>query len=386
MASRSDTGGSVVIIGAGIVGAAAAYYFAEAGVDVTVIDAQTPAAGASGSSDGAVSVASKKPGPMMTVARTARSLYGALEHEGILSGLFHTRPTFIFARTEEEREVLKLHGEDLMNTGEIVEHLSPEQMLSLIPGLSKQVTAGVAVPADGHAIGYQIVNRLLHLSDARVVRHAPVERIRIQSGRAVGVETNAGFIGADTVLIAAGLGSAVLAGLGGALKPRKGQIIITDRATDNVPALAGPLMSAAYLAAKRASGNNSNTVSLVIDPLRTGQFLIGGTREDGIGDKETTICHISEILREAIDVLPELRKRRVIRTFSGVRTATADGLPIVGKHPSIDGLSIATGFEGDGICLGPLMGQVAKDIVLNRTPSIDIKPFSPKRFCHAIMD
>lgn len=322
----------------------------------------------------------------MTVARTARSLYGALEHEGILSGLFHTRPTFIFARTEEEREVLKLHGEDLMNTGEIVEHLSPEQMLSLIPGLSKQVTAGVAVPADGHAIGYQIVNRLLHLSDARVVRHAPVERIRVQSGRAVGVETNAGFIGADTVLIAAGLGSAVLAGLGGALKPRKGQIIITDRATDNVPALAGPLMSAAYLAAKRASGNNSNTVSLVIDPLRTGQFLIGGTREDGIGDKETTICHISEILREAIDVLPELRKRRVIRTFSGVRTATADGLPIVGKHPSIDGLSIATGFEGDGICLGPLMGQVAKDIVLNRTPSIDIKPFSPKRFCHAIMD
>ncbi|SDC76969.1 NAD(P)/FAD-dependent oxidoreductase [Paraburkholderia lycopersici] len=380
MTNRSGSGNEVVIVGAGIVGAAAAYYLANAGFGVTVIDAGTPAAGASGASDGAVSVASKKPGPMMTIARAARNLYGTLEREGVLAGLFHTRPTFMFARTEEEMALLALHGEDLASTGETVCHLDRAELVAHVPGLGRCVVAGIAVPGDGHAIGYQIVNRMLRLSHARVVRHAPVRRVRVEDGRAVGVETTAGFFGADAVLIAAGSGSAALAGFGDVLRPRKGQIIITDRAMDNVPALQGPLMSAAYLAAKRSSSSARNPVSLVIDPLRTGQFLIGGTREDGFGDHETTVRHISAILGEALDVYPALRRQRVIRTFSGVRTATKDGLPIVGAHPSVSGLSIATGFEGDGICLGPLMGSVATDIVRGRVPSIDIGPFSPARF------
>jgi len=380
MKNRSGSGSDVVIVGAGIVGAAAAYYLADAGFSVTVVDALTPAAGASGASDGAVSVASKKPGPMMTIARTARNLYRTLEHEGVLAGLFHTRPTFMVARTDEEIALLALHGGDLANAGEEIRSLDPTELSLRMPGLGHSVVAGVEVPGDGHAIGYQIVDRLLRLSDARVVRHAPVQRVCVQAGRAVGVDTKAGFFGAGAVLLAAGLGSAALAGLGEVLRPRKGQIVITDRAADNVPALEGPLMSAAYLAAKRSVGGARSPVSLVIDPLRTGQFLIGGTREDGVGDRETTVRHVAEILGEALDVYPALRRQRVIRTFAGVRTATRDGLPIVGKHPMVEGLSIATGFEGDGICLGPLMGRVAADIVLGRASEVNVGLLSPARF------
>jgi len=65
----------VIIIGAGIVGAATAYFLSCAGARVTVLDASTPAAGASGASDGAVSVASKRPGPMMELAGASRALY-----------------------------------------------------------------------------------------------------------------------------------------------------------------------------------------------------------------------------------------------------------------------------------------------------------------------
>ncbi len=70
----------------------------------------------------------------------------------------------------------------------------------------------------------------------------------------------------------------------------------------------------------------------------------------------------------------------MIRTFSGVRTASVDGLPIVGRHPSIGALAIATGFEGDGICLGPLMGRLAAELVLGRPCSVDIGALSPARF------
>jgi glycine/D-amino acid oxidase-like deaminating enzyme len=143
-------------------------------------------------------------------------------------------------------------------------------------------------------------------------------------------------------------------------------------------------MSAAYLAAKRsADASRRNPVSLVIDPLNTGQLLIGGTREEGLADRETTVKHISKILREALEVYPPLERRRVIRTFSGVRTASVDGLPIVGPHPAIASLAIATGFEGDGICLGPLMGRLAAQIVLGQPCSLDIAPLSPARFVDA---
>jgi glycine/D-amino acid oxidase-like deaminating enzyme len=57
-----------------------------------------------------------------------------------------------------------------------------------------------------------------------------------------------------------------------------------------------------------------------------------------------------------------------------------DGLPIVGRHPAIDALAIATGFEGDGICLGPLMGRLAAEIVLGRPCNLDIDALSPARF------
>ncbi|ARP79577.1 hypothetical protein CAL12_01205 [Bordetella genomosp. 8] len=371
----------IVIVGAGIVGASAAYFLRQAGCDVTVLDAATPAAGASGASDGLVSVGSKKPGFLMNIARHARDFYIELESQGLLRGLFQQRPTFLFARNEAEAEIMALHGRDLQHAGVRVESLDGAGFARAVPGVSHAMVAALAVPDDGHALGYQIVDRMLKQSGARVVRQAPVRRIKAERGRALGVATDAGDYDGDAVLIAAGLGSTALAGLGDILIPRKGQIIITDRASDNVAAFAGPLMSAAYLAAKRnADASRRDPVSLVIDPLNTGQLLIGGTREDGLADRETTVNHVSRILREALAVYPPLERRRVIRTFSGVRTASVDGLPIVGRHPTIEGLTIATGFEGDGICLGPLMGRLAAEIALGRGCDLDIDALSPGRF------
>ncbi|OZI25809.1 hypothetical protein CAL26_00105 [Bordetella genomosp. 9] len=374
----------IVIIGAGIVGASAAYFLRRAGCDVTVLDASTPAAGASGASDGLVSVGSKKPGFLMNIARHARDFYVELESDGLLRGLFQQRPTFLFARNETEAEIMALHGRDLLQAGVRVESLDGAAFARAVPGVSPAIVAALAVPDDGHALGYEIVDRMLKQSGARVVRQAPVRRIKAERGRAVGVATDASDYDGDAVLIAAGLGSTALVGLGDILIPRKGQIIITDRASDNVAAFAGPLMSAAYLAAKRnADASRRDPVSLVIDPLNTGQLLIGGTREDGLADRETTVNHVSRILREALAVYPPLERRRVIRTFSGVRTASVDGLPIVGRHPMIEGLTIATGFEGDGICLGPLMGRLAADIALGRGCDLDIDALSPARFAAA---
>ncbi|RDU97405.1 NAD(P)/FAD-dependent oxidoreductase [Trinickia dinghuensis] len=387
MSTAKGSGAHIIVVGAGIVGASAAYFLTQAGHAVTVIDADTPMAGASGASDGAVSVGSKKPGFLMQVAQRARDLYVELQRDGVLSGLFYSRPTYLFARNALEAEVLSLHATDLVDAGVRVDRLSTDELAHRIPGLSRSIVSAVSVPDDGHALGYQVVERMLRLAAPRIIRHAAVRSVRIEHGRAIGVETDAGFMGADAVLIAAGLGSKALLGLGEILRPRKGQIVITDRAADNQAAFDGQLMSASYLAAKRdVSASKRDPISLVIDPLLTGQFLIGGTREDGLGDGETTINYVSGMLRQAVDIYPSLEQRRVIRTFAGVRTATVDGIPIVGAHPHHAALTIATGFEGDGICLGPLMGRLAAEIVMGKPCSLDIgiSPLSPSRFSAAV--
>lgn len=370
----------VIVIGAGIVGAATAYYLSRAGATVTLLEADTPSAGATGASDGAVSVASKRPGTMMRLAREARDLYARLAHDGTLAGVFFARPTYLIARNALELELIENQGRNLTSLGEPCLSLSRAELLQRMPGLGAAVLAGLKVPHDGHAIGYQVVHRLLACANVVPRRHTAVRQLLVVGGRVLGVETSQGTITADCVVVAAGLGSAALLGLDDVLIPRKGQLIITDRATASGPALPGPLMSASYLAAKRTTAPDQCSVSLVIDPLQTGQFLIGSSREAGRSDRATDVRTVAAMLREALEAYPPLARQRVIRTFAGVRATTRDGLPLVGRHPTLDGLVIATGMQGDGICLGPLLGAAAAQLACADEPGVDIAALSPQRF------
>ena len=268
--TRSTSLPHVVIVGAGIVGAATAYYLSRAGARVTLLDAQTPSSGATGASDGAVSVASKRPGAMMRLAREARDLYAQLVKDEVLAGAFHSRPTYLFARTPEEVTLIHTQGKDLASEGEPTIALTRAELLNRIPGLGERVLAGLKVPQDGHAIGYQVVNRLLAAAQVAPHRHTPVRRLAVAHGRVIGVETDAGRILADRVVVAAGIDSGPLLGLSEVMIPRKGQLIVTDRAAMGGAAFPGPLMSAGYLAAKRATVPGQSSVNLVIDPLATG--------------------------------------------------------------------------------------------------------------------
>jgi len=370
----------VVVIGAGIVGAATAFYLSRAGAKVTVLDAQAPSAGATGASDGAVSVASKRPGVMMQLARQARDLYAQLVREEVLTDLFHTRPTYLFARTEQEVAVIAAQQRDLDHQGEATLWLDRAMLMRRVPGLGGSVLAGLKVPRDGHAIGYQVTNRLLACANVVPLRQTPVLELVTANKRVIGVETSAGRILADVVVLAAGIDSMAFVGLDKMMIPRKGQLIVTDRAAFGHAALPGPLMSASYLAAKHTPTAQQSTVTLVIDPLRTGQLLVGSSRETGVLDRQTDIRTVATILREAIDVYPPLARQRVIRTFAGIRATTEDGLPIVGRHPELDGLILATGMQGDGICLGPLVGAAVAHWALGQDCVPDLSALSPVRF------
>lgn len=374
-----------VIVGGGIVGAASAYFLAKSGFSVTILEAKAPSSGATGSADGAVSVASKRPGPLMDMAVEGVSLYRKLRDDGLFNGLFNERSTFMVAQGDEEDAVLEKHGAALKDSGVAIANLDQPAVHQAVKGLSQRVRSAIEVKGEGHAIGYQLVNRLLAASGASVRRDCAVQDFVVdpQTNSVSAVITSQGKFELDFLVLAAGGGSIQLLGLDGVLRGRKGQMLITERAPLLNHGMPGSLMSCRYLMSKDSTDTKMEETQrrfgLVIDPLQTGQFLIGGTREEtDIGG--TDIDAVRKLLREAVDMVPGLAHVRLLRTFSGIRTATADGRPLIGRVPGFDNALLATGFEGDGICLGPLAGRMISQLALGQKTTVDLAAFDPARF------
>ncbi len=125
----------------------------------------------------------------------------------------------------------------------------------------------------------------------------------------------------------------------------------------------------------------------MIDPLTTGQFLIGSSRENHADPNRVDFSTLRQLMKRAVTALPILAERRVIRAFAGIRAAVSDSLPIVGSLPGETRVTLATGFEGDGICLSAIMGREVARIVRGMPPtddiSADLETLSPARFTPA---
>jgi glycine/D-amino acid oxidase-like deaminating enzyme len=374
-----------VIVGAGIVGAASAYFLSQADFSVQVIDTAAPAAAASGSADGAVSVASKRPGPLMQAAIAGVETYRELSANGLFAGLFKERSTYMVAQDADEDAVLEQHAATLSGSGIEVRPLSGATLHGTIPVLAPDVRSAIEVRGEGHAIGYEIVHRLLAASGAQVLRGCTVRALISSYTHASlnGLDTTSGLLEADVYVLAAGGGSGALLGLENVLRPRKGQLLVTERAPRLNAGMPGSLMSCRYLMSKDSTEAKLKSAGrrfgLVVDPLRTGQFLIGGTREE-TSSRDTDLAAARLILSEAVSLVPGLASVRLLRSFAGVRTATADGRPLIGRSQDFDNLVVATGFEGDGICLGPLTGRIVSQLASATPTAIDLAPFDPARF------
>ena len=369
----------IAVLGAGVIGAASARHLAEAGARVVVIDAAGPAAGASGASDGAVSGASKKPGTLARLA-TASLLYTrALAAGGMLAGAFVPRPAWYFATLDAEEQALgaliaKLRAID----GPV--RTRADGTAALLPGTGPAVRRLVEIDGEGHMTGYAATAAFL--DHPGIERRWPDAVLAIEpDGSGVTVALASGRLRARAAVVALGLGTlSLFPGL--PVRPRAGQLFITDRGQGGQ--LPGALTAASYLIAKTEDPIRLPEPPVVIDPLATGQYLIGSSREEHGDPARVDFATMLALVRRAASVWPALAERRVIRAFAGVRAATVDGLPIVGPLPGAANVIVATGFEGDGICLAALIGREVAAMALERAldPALeaDLTALSPARF------
>ena len=158
------------------------------------------------------------------------------------------------------------------------------------------------------------------------------------------------------------------------VKPRKGHLVITDRYPGTVR---HQLVELGYL--KSAHSLTSDSVAFNIQPRKTGQLLIGSSRQYDVEHDEVESAILSRMLRRAFEYLPAIASCSGIRTWTGFRPATPDKLPLIGPWPEDQTLYIATGHEGLGITTSLATGKLICALILGQPPAISIEPYLPSR-------
>jgi glycine/D-amino acid oxidase-like deaminating enzyme len=158
------------------------------------------------------------------------------------------------------------------------------------------------------------------------------------------------------------------------VRKRKGHLAITDRYPGFVR---HQLVELGYL--KSAHSVNSDSVAFNIQPRRTGQLLIGSSRQFGAEDQEVDHEILSHMLMRAEEYMPGLAQVSSIRTWTGFRAATPDKLPMIGPWPGDASLYLATGHEGLGITTSLATGVLLSDQITGTKSQIASDPYLPSR-------
>lgn len=375
----------VLIVGAGIIGAACARTLAEAGLTVTVLDRGAAASGTSAKGEGNLLVSDKGPGAELRLAQYAASLWPAVTAQ-LREQLgprfpdveYERKGGIVVATTEAGAAPLLAFAGSQRAAGVDARELGVADAIALEPELNPRITAAVHYPEDAQVQPVIMTEALL--ASARrsgAVVHTGVEVIgalRDASGRISGVRTSAGEISAGAVLIAAGPWSGeVAAALGTTLpvRPRRGVVLVTSRMPHRI---FHKVYDGDYFGATQSSDASLQTSS-VVESTAAGTVLIGSSREQIGFDDRLRVPVLHELAVKALRIFPFLAGASIMRSYGGFRPYMPDHLPVIGADHRTDGLWHASGHEGAGIGLSLATAEIIAADMLRRTPPIDPAPF-----------
>jgi glycine/D-amino acid oxidase-like deaminating enzyme len=158
------------------------------------------------------------------------------------------------------------------------------------------------------------------------------------------------------------------------VRKRKGHLVITDRYPGFVR---HQIIELGYL--KSAHAVAADSVAFNIQPRKTGQMLIGSSRQFDAAGTEINQPILDRMLRRAFEYLPTLQRLSAIRCWTGHRAATPDKLPLIGPSLESDKVWLATGHEGLGITTSLATGRLLADLLVKRSSEIPSAAYLPAR-------
>jgi len=383
------------VVGGGIVGASVAYHLARAGVDVTLYDREDEGR-ATDAGAGIVSPAtsSRTESPAwFDLGAAAADYYPDLaaalsaaghDHGYARPGLLHVAldPDDRAAFDRGRRRTLRRAAEVGVPDPSAVRELPPGDARDLFPPLGdvdRAVLVGDAARVDGRRFAGAL--RAAARDAGLELRRESVTGIRVENGRVRGVHTAAGGRRASAIVVAGGAWSPAFAGDLGIdvpVEPQRGQISHVDAGAAGFdrPVADWPILT--------VLGHQ------YMVPWPDGRVACGATRETGSGyAPHVTLGGLREVASEALAAAPGLADARHVETRAGLRPVSADGLPLLGPVPGVEGAYLATGHGATGLQLGPYTGRLVADLVRGAPPgpdagpTPDLDPFRPDRFGRA---
>ncbi len=372
----------VLVLGAGIVGAAAAFELSRRGLAVTLVDRDEISEGTTGLGEGNALCCDKDAGPELDLTIAGRAPFEEIEallgraarirRKGGL--IVHPDPR-TWAAEPARVERLRVAGVDarLLDVGEV---------RTLEPRLTGSVHGATFVPTDLQCDPQAIAQGLVRLAAERgcdVRTHTEVEAIEPGAGvRLAGGER----LRARAVVLAAGPWSAALAATAGLMlpvEPRKGQLIRLRLPRPDPTFLRRKVVDGSYLLALR-SPEATRQISTVVETTWDGHVIVGSSRERSGFDTSVDGDLACAFQAHAATLVPSLEGLARDRTWIGFRPWLPDHLPAIGPSRRVPGLWVGTGHEGSGVALGPITGRVLAQAIAGEPPDAELGPFDPDRF------
>jgi glycine/D-amino acid oxidase-like deaminating enzyme len=357
-----------IVVGAGIVGAACARELTAAGLRVTVVEAGVVGGGATAAGMGHLAVMDDSEA-QFALTSYSQSLWRELAPElPVDAEYLPCGSLWIAADDEEMAEVHRKYA--YYSARQIpVEILDAKQLAEAEPNLRPGMAGGLIMRNDGVCYPPCAAKHLLDLSGATLLQGRSVVAVADN-----GVRLSEGtHLPAGAVIVATGAAAPELFPQL-PVAPRKGHLLITDRYPGFVN---HQLIELGYL--KSAHSTASDSVAFNVQPRRTGQILIGSSRQFGVTETAVESDILGRMLRRAIEYMPGLRTLSAIRTWTGFRAATPDKLPLIGPAPGLRNVLLATGHEGLGISTSLATARLIADELRGRPSLIPREPYEPGR-------
>ena len=361
----------VVIIGAGIVGSACAVECAREGLSVAIVEAGIIGGGATAAGMGHLVVMDDSDA-QFALTRYSQQLWDEISDDLPREVEHDPCGTIWIAADDDEMAEARRKARVYSDRGVPVQILDAQSLAEAEPQLRPGLVGGLSVPGDSViyppcAAQYfvdQALARGGELFLGALVETITADGIRLRDGTS---------IAAGVIVNSAGSWSPQLTPRL-EVKKRKGHLVITDRYPNF---LRHQLVELGYL--KSAHSVTADSVAFNIQPRKTGQLLIGSSRQYDVDESNVDVSILTRMLDRAVQYLPGLRKLSSLRTWTGFRAATPDKLPLIGPHAEHNRLYLATGHEGLGITTSLGTAKLLVAQIMNRETAIPIAPYLPAR-------
>jgi D-hydroxyproline dehydrogenase subunit beta len=364
----------VVIVGGGIVGAATAVACAQAGLRVAVVERDVIGGGATAAGMGHIVVMDDSEA-QFALTRYSQVLWSELAPKLPPYVEYETRGTLWLAADDEEmaeaERKLKYYRERNV-PGHL---LTADELAEIEPNVGPGLVGALFAPED--AVIYPPTAALYLINVAKDLGVALVQGSNVIEMRDGRVLLDGGQeLAAPCAINATG---AWAPELGGEIpiKRRKGHLVITDRYPGYVR---HQLVELGYL--KSAHSIASDSVAFNVQPRKTGQILIGSSRQYGDETSNIDQTILSAMLQRAAVYMPSIGSLNAVRVWTGFRAATPDKLPLIGPSVHDDTMWLATGHEGLGITTSLATGALLAAALTGTEAPIPLDLYLPSRFNH----